>query len=57
MPVVTIFTVMTEMVTWVISALGELMTFIIAQPYILVPMLLFFISGGVVAILMRLWRS
>lgn len=40
----TIFTVMGQMVTNTITWMGELLEFIIGQPYILVPMLLFFVA-------------
>lgn len=53
----TIFTVMGEMVTNAIIWMGDLLEFIIAQPYILVPMLLFFVAGGVIGLLTRLWKS
>lgn len=53
----TIFTVMSEMVTNAIAWMGDLIEFIIGQPYILVPMLLFWVAGGVIGILTRLWKS
>lgn len=46
-----------NIVTMVISWLGEMLTFVTANPVILVPLLMFFVVGGVVGILMRILRG
>ena len=46
-----------DIVTAVISWLGSMLTFITSNPVILVPMLMFFVVGGVVGILMRIMRG
>lgn len=43
-----------NIVTEVISWLGEMLTFVTGNPVILVPLLMFFVVGGVVGILMRI---
>ena len=53
----TVFTFLGQLVTNTITWLGDLLTFITSQPVILIPMLVFFISGGVIGLLTRLWRS
>lgn len=46
-----------NIVTEVISWLGEMLTFVTDNPVILVPLLMFFVVGGVVGILMRILRG
>lgn len=46
-----------SIVTKVIDWLGEMLAFITGNPVILVPMLMFFVVGGVVGILMRILRG
>lgn len=46
----------TEMFTWFITSMGALITFIVAHPIILV-MFLILLSGAVVAMFMRIWKS
>lgn len=46
-----------DIVTAVISWLGSMLNFITSNPVILVPLLMFFVVGGVVGILMRIMRG
>lgn len=46
-------TVVTEVISWLTEMLG----FITGNPIILVPLLMFFVVGGVVGILMRIMRG
>ena len=46
-----------NIVTEVISWLGEMLTFVTGNPVILVPLLMFFVVGGVVGILMCILRG
>lgn len=46
-----------NIVTEVISWLGKMLTFVTGNPVILVPLLMFFVVGGVVGILMRILRG
>lgn len=46
-----------NIVTEVIGWLGEMLTFVTGNPVILVPLLMFFVVGGVVGILMRILRG
>lgn len=46
----------TEMLTWFITSMGSLLTFIFANPVILV-MFLIVLSGSAVGMLMRIWHS
>ena len=46
----------TEMFTWFISSMGSLVTFIVGHPIILV-MFLILLSGAVVGMFMRIWKS
>ena len=46
-----------EIVTAVIDWLGDMLAFVVGNPVILVPLLMFFIVGGVVGILMRILRG
>ncbi len=49
----TLGSIITEVISW----LGEMLTFITTNPVIFVPMLMFFVVGGVVGILMRILRG
>lgn len=51
-----ILTEATEVLTWFITSMGSLITFITANPVILV-MFMVFLVGAVVAMLMRIWKS
>lgn len=46
----------TELLTWFISSMGSLITFILAQPAILM-MFLILLVGSVVGMLFRVWHS
>lgn len=46
-----------DIVTAVIGWLGDMLAFVIDNPVILVPLLMFFVVGGVVGILMRILRG
>ena len=46
----------TEMFTWFITSMGSLVTFIVGHPIILV-MFLVLLSGAVVGMFMRIWKS
>ena len=46
-----------NIVTEVIGWLGEMLAFVTGNPVILVPLLMFFVVGGVVGILMRILRG
>lgn len=46
----------TELVTWIISAIGSFLTFIIDNPVILVLFLMMLVSFAV-GVLFRIWRS
>lgn len=46
-----------SIVTAVIGWLGSMLDFITSNPVILVPLLMFFVVGGVVGILMRIMRG
>lgn len=46
----------TEMLTWFITSMGSLLTFIFANPVILC-MFLIVMCGSVVGMLMRIWHS
>ena len=46
-----------NIVTKVIAWLGQMLTFVTENPVILVPLLMFFVVGGVVGILMRILRG
>lgn len=48
---------MGTIVTKVIGWLGQMLKFITDNPVILVPLLMFFVVGGVVGILMRILRG
>lgn len=46
-----------SIVTQVISWMTEVLTFITTNPVILVPMLMFFVVGGVIGLITRLIRA
>lgn len=46
-----------EIVTKFIAWLGQMLKFVTDNPVILVPLLMFFVVGGVVGILMRILRG
>lgn len=46
----------TEMFSWFITSMGSLVTFIVSNPIILV-MFLILLSGAVVGMFMRIWKS
>ena len=45
--------ILTSVITW----LGQMLTFITANPVILVPMLMFFVTGGVIGLITRVMRG
>lgn len=45
------------LITAVIGWMGEILTFITENPVILIPMLVFFITGGTVALVQRVMRG
>lgn len=46
----------TELLTWFISSMGKVLTFILGQPAILM-MFLILLVGSVVGMLFRIWHS
>ena len=44
-------------VTAVIGFLGDMLDFIVGNPVILVPMLMFFVTGGVIGLITRVMRG
>ena len=46
----------TEVFTWFITSMGSLITFILANPLILM-MFMILLSGAVIAMFLRLWKS
>jgi len=46
----------TEMLTWFITSMGSMLTFIFANP-VLLCMFLIVLCGSVVGLLMRIWHS
>ena len=46
----------TEMLTWFITSMGSLLTFILGQPAILM-MFMILLVGSVVGMLFRVWHS
>lgn len=46
----------TEVLTWFITSMGSMLTFITGNPVILL-MFMVFLVGAVVAMLMRIWKS
>lgn len=53
----TVITFLGSLVTAALQWIGELLTFIVGQPIILIPMMVFFIVGGCVGIVNRLIRG
>lgn len=53
----TVITFLGSLVTAALTWIGEVLEFIVAQPIILVPMLVFFIVGGCVGLVNRLIRG
>lgn len=52
-----ILSVFKEILTAVIEWMGSMLTFITSNPIILVPMLMFFVAGGVIGLIMRVLRG
>lgn len=48
---------LTSLVTAVIGWMGSVVDFIIAEPVILIPMLMFFVTGGAIGLITRLMRG
>lgn len=48
---------LTEILTKVIAWMGQMLSFITDNPIILVPMLMFFVAGGVIGLIMRVLRG
>lgn len=46
----------TQLLTWFITSMGSLLTFVLGQPAILM-MFLILLVGSVVAMLFRIWHS
>lgn len=46
-------TILTSCIEW----MGSMLTFFTSNPIILVPMLMFFVTGGVIGLVMRVFRS
>lgn len=46
----------TEVFTWFITSMGSLITFILANPLILM-MFMILLTGSVIAMFLRLWKS
>lgn len=53
----TVITFFGTLVTSVISWMGNVVSFIAEQPLILIPMMTFFIAGGVIGLVNRLIRG
>lgn len=53
----TVITFFGTLITSVISWMGNVVSFIADQPLILVPMMTFFIAGGVIGLVNRLIRG
>lgn len=53
----TVLTALGTMVTQVFTWLGTALDFIVENPVILVPMLMFFVTGGVIGLITRLMRG
>ncbi len=53
----TVITFLGSLVTAALTWIGEVLEFIVAQPIILIPMLVFFIVGGCVGLVNRLIRG
>ena len=48
---------LTEIFSSAVSWMAELLTFVTSHPVILVPILVFFVSGGVIGLVMRILRG
>lgn len=46
----------TEVLTWFITSMGSIVTFILANPLVLM-MFMVLLSGAAIAMFMRLWKS
>lgn len=55
--VANVITTLGEVVTGVIGWMGQVLDFITTNPVILVPMLMFFVTGGVIGLITRLMRG
>lgn len=53
----TVITFLGSLVTAALEWIGEVVTFIVGQPLILVPMMVFFIVGGTIGLVNRLIRG
>ena len=53
----TVITFLGSLVTAALDWIGEVVTFIVGQPLILVPMMVFFIVGGTIGLVNRLIRG
>ena len=45
----------TELLTWLVSSMGSIVSFIVSQPLVLIPCLMF-IVGFAAAFLSRIWK-
>lgn len=55
--VTSVLSVLESILTSVITWMGSMLTFITSNPIILVPMLMFFVAGGVIGLIMRVLRG
>ena len=53
----TVLTFLGSLVTAALAWIGEVVEFIVSQPLILVPMMVFFIVGGTIGLVNRLIRG
>lgn len=53
----TVITFLGSLVTAVVDWMGSMIDFIISQPLILVPLMVFFIAGGTIGLVNRLIRG
>lgn len=53
----TVITFLGSLVTATVEWMGSMIDFIISQPLILVPLMVFFIAGGVIGLVNRLIRG
>lgn len=53
----TVITFLGSLVTATVDWMGSMIDFIISQPLILVPLMVFFIAGGVIGLVNRLIRG
>lgn len=49
----TLGTIVTQVIAW----MGEMLEFVTSNPVILVPLLMFFVVGGVIGLIMRILRG